>query len=234
MSTQDLTYTPADQKAFVEEMAQVIEGTHWTKSVLACVHFLYEKDRLGRTKYEEVEVKAKGYWDVDRTVKIPVLATDANGKVMTKPTACLVGIILVVQKGGWSHVPMPELTDDEVENWREGMLEQTRLEDSFIHNLGDDGGDEDEAEKRKSPWYLDETQLNELGHSIIRLLVTELVRTPKQYKVSDSDYRDMESALKFGSAYNVYRCLETWNDQAETTKALARRLCLNTAKQIKE
>lgn len=233
MTIHYVEYTAADQKAFLDEMVQVIEGTHWTRNVLACVHLVFEKDEKGKTRYEEIKIAPMDEWDTGRVVKIPLLAYNDDGSPVTKPTACLVGIILVVQKGGWAHIPLPEVTSNELKAWREAMKDDLVNEDAFIHNLGnEDDFDDGVRQEDPPPWLLGEDQLNNLGHGIIKLLVTELLRLPTLYKLNSTDVTDMQHALTSGSPYSVYRTLESWNDSETTTKALARRLCINTSKHI--
>lgn len=219
-------------RAFLDEMVQIIDGTHWTKGTLACVHVVYDKHKNGSFKKEKVTLKNAGPWsDVrqgyeDLVVNMKVPKIDDNGKVVTKPAACLVGIVLRVQGADWG--PSPSSLDVEC------------VERIMRSHAEDNGGEDDDDNVRLSTnATFSESFLSDQGSRICRKLAAMIVKDPENgmkwwESSSGSSYNwpwreiTLRSAESPRAPYERIKretaisLVERWNDDQSTSKANAR------------
>lgn len=208
------TVTRTD-KEFVGEMIQVVDDTHWIKGALACVHVLYEVDEKGKTKTEE-------FVKYGQTHQVPLLRVDANGQLMTKPTACLVGIILLVERGGDWGSTRPVSLATARRKMRAAVGESEQI--YFPMPTGKTG-------KTSPRWS--EDQLTDQGHRVVALIVRELIRAPAMFKYPGAwatrerrkrQIEDVQPWLAESDSVRLYLEVESWNDEEATSKVLVRKL----------
>lgn len=197
-------------REFLDEMVQLIEGTHWTKNALVCVNVVNDRYANGKLKYRTITLRGGGAYNADTmryddkkvTVTVPKIGED--GKVVTKPTACLVGLVLRVEGADWYPEPKS-------------------VEPDFVNRLinNDPEAFEDDDLTLNASGDFTEALLGEQGRRIVTKLAHKLFD-------DKSLGHEIRSTRELFSSAQCIAAIESWNDREETTREMVKKIVIGT------